>query len=38
MKIVAAFLFLLASGFVFSADDGAVDYSRDVKSIFRERC
>ena len=43
MKSVAALLFLLASGSVVVADgstvDGStVDYTRDVKSIFRERC
>src|SRR6187401_2162666 len=38
MKSVAALLILLASGFAVSADDGAVDYSRDVKPILHERC
>ena len=38
MKSVVVLLLLLASGSVVSADDGAVDYARDVKSIFRERC
>ena len=38
MKSVAVLLFLLASRSVVSADDATVDYARDVKSIFRERC
>ncbi len=38
MKGVAVLLILLGSGSVVLADDGAVDYTRDVKSIFRERC
>ncbi len=38
MKSVVVLLLLLASGSVVLADDGAVDYARDVKSIFRERC
>ncbi len=36
MKIAVALLFLLASTSALSADD--VDYPRDVKSIFRDRC
>ncbi len=38
MKSVAVLLFLLASTLSVSADDSDVDYARDVKSIFRERC
>ena len=38
MKSVAVLLLLLASTSVVSADDSPVDYARDVKSIFRERC
>jgi len=38
MKSVAALLMMLASGLAVLADDGDVDYARDVKSIFRERC
>ena len=38
MKNVAALLMMLASGLAVLADDGAIDYARDVKSIFRERC
>ena len=38
MKSVAVLLLLLASTSVAPADDSPVDYARDVKSIFRERC
>ena len=38
MKIFVALLFLLAVTSAVSADDGAVDYTRDVKAIFRARC
>ena len=38
MKSVAVLLMMLASGLAVSADDAAIDYARDVKSIFRERC
>ena len=38
MKIAVALLFLLASTSALSADDVDVDYTRDVKSICRERC
>ncbi|MEJ7593712.1 MAG: c-type cytochrome domain-containing protein [Planctomycetaceae bacterium] len=38
MKSVVVLLFLLTTRSVVSADEGEVDYARDVKSIFRERC
>lgn len=38
MKSIVVLLFLLTSTVAVSADDGVVDYARDVKSIFRERC
>lgn len=38
MKRLAALLLLLTSVTAIAADDSVVDYTRDVKPVFRERC